>query len=89
MDKKFLACLINTRDEDPAALTETEGIDRNTTILFLFLIFLSTPHTFYIETSGNLLVLVDQHAAHERVRLENLVAGKRNKHTIQTMQIEN
>ncbi|XP_045918804.1 DNA mismatch repair protein Mlh3 isoform X1 [Micropterus dolomieu] len=47
VDKKFLACLINTRDEEPAALTETEG---------------------------NLLVLVDQHAAHERVRLENLVA---------------
>uniref|UniRef100_A0A4W6EXV9 MutL homolog 3 (E. coli) n=1 Tax=Lates calcarifer TaxID=8187 RepID=A0A4W6EXV9_LATCA len=47
VDKKFLACLINTRDEEPAAHTETEG---------------------------NLLVLVDQHAAHERVRLENLVA---------------
>ncbi|XP_033972282.1 DNA mismatch repair protein Mlh3 isoform X2 [Trematomus bernacchii] len=47
VDKKFLACLINTRDEEPAAMTETEG---------------------------NLLVLVDQHAAHERVRLENLVA---------------
>ncbi|XP_035529434.1 DNA mismatch repair protein Mlh3 isoform X2 [Morone saxatilis] len=47
VDKKFLACLINTSDEDPAAVTENEG---------------------------NLLVLVDQHAAHERVRLENLVA---------------
>ncbi|XP_033498743.1 DNA mismatch repair protein Mlh3 isoform X1 [Epinephelus lanceolatus] len=47
VDKKFLACLINTRDEEPAAHDETEG---------------------------NLLVLVDQHAAHERVRLENLVA---------------
>ncbi|XP_070698488.1 DNA mismatch repair protein Mlh3 [Pempheris klunzingeri] len=47
VDKKFLACLINTRDEEAAALAETEG---------------------------NLLVLVDQHAAHERVRLENLVA---------------
>ncbi|XP_044023630.1 DNA mismatch repair protein Mlh3 isoform X2 [Siniperca chuatsi] len=47
VDKKFLACLINTRDEEPVALTESKG---------------------------NLLVLVDQHAAHERVRLENLVA---------------
>uniref|UniRef100_A0A8C2ZVQ3 WW domain-containing protein n=1 Tax=Cyclopterus lumpus TaxID=8103 RepID=A0A8C2ZVQ3_CYCLU len=45
VDKKFLACLINTRDEESAALAE-----------------------------GNLLVLVDQHAAHERVRLENLLA---------------
>ncbi|KAI3367767.1 hypothetical protein L3Q82_026611 [Scortum barcoo] len=47
VDKKFLACLIDTRDEETATLSETEG---------------------------NLLVLVDQHAAHERVRLENLVA---------------
>ncbi|XP_047248822.1 DNA mismatch repair protein Mlh3 isoform X1 [Girardinichthys multiradiatus] len=46
VDKKFLACLINARDVDSAAQTDTEG---------------------------NLLVLVDQHAAHERVRLENLV----------------
>lgn len=27
-------------------------------------------------SAGNLLVLVDQHAAHERVRLEGLVTGK-------------
>ncbi|XP_041827985.1 DNA mismatch repair protein Mlh3 isoform X2 [Melanotaenia boesemani] len=47
VDKKFLACLIDTRDEEP---------------------------TVHSETEGNLLVLVDQHAAHERVRLENLVA---------------
>ncbi|CDQ68006.1 unnamed protein product [Oncorhynchus mykiss] len=47
VDKKFLACLINTQDQEPVACSETDG---------------------------NLLVLVDQHAAHERVRLENLVA---------------
>ncbi|KAG9336466.1 hypothetical protein JZ751_002813 [Albula glossodonta] len=44
VDKKFLACLISTRDQ-----MDTEKSD------------------------GNLLVLVDQHAAHERVRLESLV----------------
>lgn len=41
VDKKFLACLIDTREN---------------------------------KADGNLLVLVDQHAAHERVRLENLIA---------------
>ncbi|RVE57184.1 hypothetical protein OJAV_G00213420 [Oryzias javanicus] len=46
VDKKFLACLINTSEEELALDNETEG---------------------------NLLVLVDQHAAHERVRLENLI----------------
>ncbi|XP_030574842.1 DNA mismatch repair protein Mlh3 isoform X2 [Archocentrus centrarchus] len=47
VDKKFLACLINTRNEEQVEHSETEG---------------------------NLLVLVDQHAAHERVRLETLIA---------------
>uniref|UniRef100_A0A672FVY0 WW domain-containing protein n=1 Tax=Salarias fasciatus TaxID=181472 RepID=A0A672FVY0_SALFA len=47
VDKKFLACLIDTSEEKKLAHTEAEG---------------------------NLLVLVDQHAAHERVRLESLVA---------------
>ncbi|XP_063353955.1 DNA mismatch repair protein Mlh3 isoform X3 [Pelmatolapia mariae] len=47
VDKKFLACLISTKDDE------------------------MVEHT---ETKGNLLVLVDQHAAHERVRLENLIA---------------
>ncbi|KTF73561.1 hypothetical protein cypCar_00039539 [Cyprinus carpio] len=48
VDKKFLACLINT--------TEQEAPEGST-------------------NEGNLLVLVDQHAAHERVRLEGLVTG--------------
>ncbi|XP_051962116.1 DNA mismatch repair protein Mlh3 isoform X2 [Xyrauchen texanus] len=46
VDKKFIACLINTTEEDTSESSENEG---------------------------NLLVLVDQHAAHERVRLEGLV----------------
>ncbi|XP_060793504.1 DNA mismatch repair protein Mlh3 isoform X2 [Neoarius graeffei] len=46
VDKKFLACLINTTVENTTESSENEG---------------------------NLLVLVDQHAAHERVRLEALV----------------
>ncbi|XP_051516242.1 DNA mismatch repair protein Mlh3-like isoform X2 [Myxocyprinus asiaticus] len=46
VDKKFIACLINTTEEDTSESSENKG---------------------------NLLVLVDQHAAHERVRLEGLV----------------
>ncbi|XP_054652626.1 DNA mismatch repair protein Mlh3 isoform X2 [Dunckerocampus dactyliophorus] len=42
VDNKFLACIINTRDDT--------------------------------DSEGNLLVMLDQHAAHERVRLENLIA---------------
>ncbi|XP_055043602.2 DNA mismatch repair protein Mlh3 [Misgurnus anguillicaudatus] len=46
VDKKFLACLINTAEHEVSESSNNEG---------------------------NLLVLVDQHAAHERVRLEALV----------------
>ncbi|XP_048162122.1 DNA mismatch repair protein Mlh3 [Corvus hawaiiensis] len=44
VDNKFIACLINTRNE----------MDE--------------------KADGNLLILVDQHAAHERIRLEQLIA---------------
>ncbi|KAM6275128.1 DNA mismatch repair protein Mlh3 isoform 1-T1 [Porphyrio hochstetteri] len=44
VDNKFIACLINTRNE----------LDK--------------------KADGNLLILVDQHAAHERIRLEHLIA---------------
>ncbi|XP_065491499.1 DNA mismatch repair protein Mlh3 [Caloenas nicobarica] len=49
VDNKFIACLINTRDE----------MDK--------------------KADGNLLILVDQHAAHERIRLEQLIADSYDK----------
>ncbi|XP_010190167.1 PREDICTED: DNA mismatch repair protein Mlh3 [Mesitornis unicolor] len=52
VDNKFIACLINTRNE----------MDK--------------------EADGNLLILVDQHAAHERIRLEQLIADSYEKEAV-------
>lgn len=44
VDKKFLACLINTRDEEAAAHTETEGIDRKSTVSGLLFVVWPLAH---------------------------------------------
>lgn len=72
MDKKFLACLINTSEEELTLEGETEGIGGQIKALLAFIYFICLIFCYF---SGNLLVLVDQHAAHERVRLENLITG--------------
>lgn len=80
MDKKFLACLINTRDDEPLANAEGTGEDAVTSFVVCLASFVTFVY-FLSKIPGNLLVLVDQHAAHERVRLESLVAGKTERQT--------
>lgn len=75
MDKKFLACLINTTEQDTSKSSKNEG-NMLTSAHYITLCGIVLSMFLSVFSAGNLLVLVDQHAAHERVRLEGLVAGK-------------
>lgn len=76
MDKKFLACLINT-EEEAAGHNDAESMRSYVLIVCAYPTRLFYIFIFFIKQLENLLVLVDQHAAHERVRLESLIAGKK------------
>ena len=45
-------------------------------IILILIGLFETPVILDNLLGGNLLVLVDQHAAHERIRLEQLIIGK-------------
>lgn len=75
MDKKFLACLINTTEQDTSKSCKNEGNILTMAWLMTLNGVTFSKHVPFLSAE-NLLVLVDQHAAHERVRLEELVAGK-------------
>lgn len=45
-------------------------------IIWILIWECDTPVILADLLGGNLLVLVDQHAAHERIRLEQLIIGK-------------
>lgn len=74
VDKKFLACLINTTDLEASESSTNEGAAGWKSLLWIM--WWCPKHLSLLPPAGNLLVLVDQHAAHERVRLEGLVTGK-------------
>ncbi|XP_058423352.1 DNA mismatch repair protein Mlh3 isoform X2 [Diceros bicornis minor] len=83
VDNKFIACLMSTKTEENGEAGCSVFITTScnfsypqrslkSNILELFL-WLNCCQKHAVKKNGNLLVLVDQHAAHERVRLEQLI----------------
>ena len=55
---------LSNQSLSPSTLYDSFNLDMETSVILDYFV------------GGNLLVLVDQHAAHERIRLEQLITGK-------------
>ena len=66
IDRKFIACIIKNK-KSVTGETEITSADQECS----FLLFPTIP-----DLKSDFLVLFDQHAAHERVRLEQFTRGR-------------